>query len=81
MHDSGASIYREPSGTRVPGLRRIAAAERGLMPGADTSTFTIPFVYVPMQRENVGNKSDRLLGSSNLKLQGCKMQPGLNESR
>ncbi len=51
------------------------------MPGADTSTFTIPFVYVPMQRENVGNKSDRLLGSSNLKLQGCKMQPGLNESR
>lgn len=77
----------DPSGAGVPLeldsgiLQSLAHTVLSGIPFKGTSTSPFVFVYVLMQRENVGNKSDILPGSSNLKLQGCRMQPGLNESR
>jgi hypothetical protein len=53
----------------------------GVIPSSDNLDILLGVRVRSAQREIVGNRSDKLLGSSNLKLQGCKMQQDPNESR
>ena len=60
---------------------RSCPPDMGVVLSAITTTSSFVFEYVLTLREIVGNERNKLLDSSHLKLQDCKMQQDPNESR